>query len=71
MDTIGTEFDSLIKDYSECQQLILRGLNMTMIFYVAQYRNDVPLMEYALCQGCEKTVKDETLLDTILDVFDY
>ena len=65
------EFDSLIKDYSECQQQILCGLSMTMLFYVAQYRHDVPLMEYALREGCEKTVRDETLLDTILDVFDY
>ncbi len=71
MSKTGTEFDVLIQDYSECQQQILCGLNMTMLFYVAQYRNDVPLMEYALRQGCEKTVRDETLLDIILDIFDY
>lgn len=71
MSKKGNEFHVLIKDYSECQQQILCGLSITMLFYVAQYRHDVPLMEYALREGCEKTVRDETLLDTILDVFNY
>ena len=63
------KFEELIEKYEESQKILLRGLNSTLVFYVAQSFNDRPLMEYALEKGIE-TIFSDNVINTILDAFE-
>ena len=62
-------FEELIEKYEESQKILLRGLNNTLIFYIAQTVNDKTLMEYALEKGI-KTNFSDSVINTILDAFE-
>jgi len=62
-------FEELIEKYEESQKILLRGLNSTLIFYVAQSFNDKPLMEYALEKGIRNSFSN-SVINTILDAFE-
>ena len=63
------EFEELIEKYENSQKILLRGLNSTLIFYVAQSFNDKPLMEYALEKGIRNSFSN-SVINTILDAFE-
>ena len=63
------QFEELIKKYEESQKILLRGLNSTLIFYIAQFFNDRPLMEHALEKGIRANFSDN-FINTILDAFE-
>jgi len=63
------KFEELIEKYEESQKILLRGLNSTLVFYVAQSFNDRPLMEYALEKGIINNFSDK-LINIILDAFE-
>jgi len=63
------KFEELIEKYEESQKILLRGLDNTLIFYIAQTFNDKNLMEYALDKGIENIFSDN-VINTILDAFE-
>jgi len=62
------KFEELIEKYEESQKILLRSLDNTLVFYVAQTFNDRPLMEYALEKGIRTNFSDN-VINTILDAF--
>tara|TARA_Y100000741_G_scaffold235665_1_gene180252 strand:+ start:7806 stop:8009 length:204 start_codon:yes stop_codon:yes gene_type:complete len=63
------QFEKLIEKYQDSQKILLRGLDNTLIFYIAQTFNDKNLMEYALDKGIENIFSDN-VINTILDAFE-
>tara|TARA_B100001094_G_scaffold107267_1_gene103328 strand:+ start:3025 stop:3222 length:198 start_codon:yes stop_codon:yes gene_type:complete len=63
------EFEELIEKYENSQKILLRGLDSTLIFYIAQTINDRQLMEYALEKGIRHNFSDK-LVNTVLDAFE-
>ena len=63
------QFEKIIEKYEDSQKILLRGLNSTLVFYVAQNFNDRPLMEYALEKGISHNLSDN-FINTILDAFE-
>tara|TARA_B100000902_G_C27282023_1_gene902306 strand:- start:1158 stop:1361 length:204 start_codon:yes stop_codon:yes gene_type:complete len=63
------KFEELIEKYEESQKILLRGLDSTLIFYIAQTINDRPLMDYALEKGIRTNFSDN-VINTILDAFE-
>ena len=55
--------------YKNSQKILLRGLDSTLIFYIAQTINDRELMEYALEKGIRHNFSDK-LINTVLDAFE-
>ena len=62
-------FEEIIKKYEDSQKTLLRGLDSTLVFYIAQSVNDKLLMEYALEKGIRYNFSDN-VIDTILDAFE-
>ena len=62
-------FEKLIEKYQDSQKILLRGLDNTLIFYIAQTINDKGLMEYALEKGIHHNFSDN-VINTILDAFE-
>ena len=62
-------FEELIEKYEESQKILLRGLDNTLIFYIAQTVNVKTLMEYALEKGIRTNFSD-SVINTILDAFE-
>ena len=62
------QFEQLIQKYEESQKILLRNLDSTLIFYIAQSVNDKSLMEHALEKGIRNNLSDK-FIDTILDAF--
>ena len=62
-------FEEIIKKYEDSQKTLLRGLDSTLVFYIAQSVNDKLLMEYALEKGIRYNFSDN-FIDTILDAFE-
>lgn len=62
-------FEELIEKYENSQKILLRGLDSTLIFYIAQTINDRQLMEYALEKGIHHNFSDN-VINTILDAFE-
>tara|TARA_Y100000389_G_scaffold102529_1_gene99360 strand:+ start:4788 stop:4991 length:204 start_codon:yes stop_codon:yes gene_type:complete len=63
------QFEKLIEKYQDSQKILLRGLDNTLIFYIAQTVNDRQLMDYALEKGIRNNLSDN-FIDTILDAFE-
>ena len=63
------QFEKLIEKYQDSQKILLRGLDNTLIFYIAQNINDRTLMEYALEKGIRNNFSDN-VINTILDAFE-
>ena len=63
------QFEKLIEKYEDSQKILLRGLDNTLIFYIAQTINDRTLMEYALEKGIRTNFSD-SVINTILDAFE-
>tara|TARA_B100000965_G_C19451770_1_gene695585 strand:+ start:769 stop:972 length:204 start_codon:yes stop_codon:yes gene_type:complete len=63
------QFEKLIEKYENSQKILLRGLDSTLIFYIAQTINDKQLMEYALEKGIRTNFSDN-VINTILDAFE-
>ena len=63
------KFEELIEKYEDSQKILLRGLDNTLIFYIAQNINDRTLMEYALEKGIRNNFSDN-VINTILDAFE-
>tara|TARA_B100001063_G_scaffold13319_2_gene10363 strand:+ start:1282 stop:1485 length:204 start_codon:yes stop_codon:yes gene_type:complete len=63
------QFEKLIEKYEDSQKILLRGLDNTLIFYIAQNINDRTLMEYALEKGIRNNFSDN-VINTILDAFE-
>ena len=63
------KFEELIEKYQDSQKILLRGLDNTLIFYIAQTVNDKNLMEYALEKGIITNFSDN-VINTILDAFE-
>tara|TARA_B100000674_G_C37177300_1_gene618036 strand:+ start:282 stop:485 length:204 start_codon:yes stop_codon:yes gene_type:complete len=62
-------FEEIIKKYEDSQKTLLRGLDSTLVFYIAQSVNDKLLMEYALEKGIRYNFSDN-IINTILDAFE-
>ena len=62
-------FEEIIKKYEDSQKTLLRGLDYTLVFYIAQSVNDKLLMEYALEKGIRYNFSDN-IINTILDAFE-
>ena len=62
-------FEKLLEKYENSQKILLRGLDSTLIFYIAQTINDKDLMEYALEKGIRHNFSDK-LVNTVLDAFE-
>jgi hypothetical protein len=63
------QFEKLIEKYQESQKILLRGLDSTLIFYIAQSVNDKSLMDYSLEKGIITNFSDN-VINTILDAFE-
>ena len=63
------QFEKLIEKYEDSKKILLRGLDNTLIFYIAQTINDKQLMEYALEKGIRTNFSDN-VINTILDAFE-
>ena len=63
------QFEKLIEKYEDSQKILLRGLDNTLIFYIAQNINARTLMEYALEKGIRNNFSDN-VINTILDAFE-
>ena len=63
------QFEKLIEKYQDSQKILLRGLDNTLIFYIAQTVNDKNLMDYALEKGIRTNFSDN-VINTILDAFE-
>lgn len=63
------KFEILIKKYNDSQKSLLRGLDNTLVFYIAQSVHDKPLMEYALEKGIRNNLSDN-FISTIIDAFE-
>jgi len=68
-NTMEKNFEILIEKYNQSQKTLLRGLDYTLVFYIAQSVHDKPLMEYALEKGIRYNFSDN-FIDTILDAFE-
>lgn len=62
-------FEKLLEKYENSQKILLRGLDSTLIFYIAQTINDRELMEYALEKGIRHNFSDN-VINTVLDAFE-
>jgi len=63
------QFEKLIEKYQDSQKILLRGLDNTLIFYIAQTVNDKNLMDYTLEKGIRTNFSDN-VINTILDAFE-
>ena len=63
------QFEKIIEKYQDSQKILLRGLDNTLVFYVAQSFNDKALMDYALEKGIRNNLSDN-FINTILDAFE-
>lgn len=63
------KLEKLIQKYSDCQKALIRGLDNSLIFYIAQSVNDRPLMDYAIEQGFDNKFSCD-FINTILDAFE-
>jgi hypothetical protein len=63
------QFEELIKQYEESQKILLRGLDNSLVFYIAQSVNDRPLMEYSLEKGIKNSFSN-SVINTVLDAFE-
>tara|TARA_Y100000996_G_C22397331_1_gene591690 strand:+ start:390 stop:593 length:204 start_codon:yes stop_codon:yes gene_type:complete len=63
------KFEQLIEKYEDSQKILLRGLDNTLVFYIAQSFNDKALMEHSLEKGIQNNLSDN-FINTILDAFE-
>ena len=62
------KLENLIKKYSDSQKALIRGLDNSLIFYIAQSVNDRPLMDYAIEQGFNNRFSCD-FINIILEMF--
>lgn len=63
------KLENLIQKYNDYQKSLIRGLDNSLIFYIAQSINDKPLMDYTIEQGFDNRFSCD-FINTILDAFE-